>query len=100
MTPFFYDQRRQHSVSTSSSVTWSHAGVTRAQRRELEAEREERELAGALEQEEEGQDDDGQGRDQVLEQADRDRLQLGGRAAQLGGDLRRLLAQGLRQVVL
>lgn len=52
--PFFYDQRRTHSVTTSSSVTWSHAGVTRAQRRELQAEREERELAGALAQEENG----------------------------------------------
>lgn len=50
--PFFYDQRRRHSVTTSSSVTWAHAGVTRAQRRELQAEREERELAGALAQEE------------------------------------------------
>jgi uncharacterized protein YfaS (alpha-2-macroglobulin family)/TolA-binding protein len=49
--PFFYDQRRVNSVSAGSSIDWSYDGITQAQRRELQAEREERELAGALEQE-------------------------------------------------
>ena len=53
-----------------------------------------------LEQEEEGDDHDRQRRDRVLEDLERDALELAGGAAEHAGQLRGLLAQGLGQVVL
>ena len=58
------------------------------------------EQARALEQQEEGEDEDGDRADEVLEEADGERLELAGGAREVARQLRRLRLQGVGQVVL
>ena len=58
------------------------------------------EQARALEQQEEGEDEDGDRADEVLEEADGERLELAGGAREVARELRGLRLQGVGQVVL